>query len=155
MVSGAMTGGFHTSPSSRQVPDLAGEGHSQGSARSEAEGRDRRERPLLRAFAATACSARGGRPGHSGRRGPKMVRDSENRLASGAGERRGGGSPRHASPTQRQRAGPPPPGGETPRQPQPPTAGTFGPPNALSVIRANVQSPAGAGRPGAPKACHL
>lgn len=32
-------------PSSRQVPDLAGEAHCQGSARSEAQGRDRRERP--------------------------------------------------------------------------------------------------------------
>ena len=55
----------------------------------------------------------------------QRVRDGGDRRAAGAGERRCGGGPRRASPTLRQRAGPPPSSGETPRQPCPPTAGAL------------------------------
>jgi hypothetical protein len=55
----------------------------------------------------------------------QRVRDGGDRLAAGAGERRCGGGPRRASPTLRQRAGPPPASGETPRQLRPHTTGAL------------------------------
>jgi hypothetical protein len=55
-------------PSSRQVPDLAGEGRCQGSARSDAEGRDRRGVPLTAGF-----------------RGDRIARRREDALAAVAG----------------------------------------------------------------------
>jgi len=45
------------------------------------------------------------------------VRHGVDQLRAGAGERRCGGGPRRASPTLRQRAGPPPTSGETPASP--------------------------------------
>jgi hypothetical protein len=128
-------------PSSRQVPDLAGEDHRQ-------EWRLRHPKDASAASALDGDLARrqDARRGRTAR--PRLqvavteVRDGGDRLAAGAGEQRGGSRPRRASPTLRQRATLPPPSGETPPLP---TAGTLACPTLASVIPRPYSEP-GRGR---------
>jgi hypothetical protein len=83
-------------------------------------------------------------------------RDGGDCLVAGAGERRCGGGPRRASPNAKA-AGL---GRRPQRRDSPLTPATYGgtlacPPLSSADPCAHAQSLAGAGRPGAPKACHL
>ena len=87
---------------------------------------------------------------------PTGVCDGGDRLAASAGERRCGGGPRRASPTLRQRAwAAAQQRRDSPADLSPPTAGILACPTLPLGGAARSRNPAGAGRPGAPKACHL
>jgi len=102
----------------------------EGLARSEAEGRGRKVAPLTGSF-------RGDRMPGAARTARRLwqarstgMRDRGDRLAAGAGERRGGGGPRRASPTLRQRAWAAAHRRRDSPRPQPPSTGTLVRPNA-------------------------
>ena len=73
--------------------------------------------PLTGAFAAAGSPGAGRMARLLGRAQSAGVRHGGDQLTAGAGERHCGGGPRRASPTLRQRAGPPPTSGETPASP--------------------------------------
>jgi hypothetical protein len=112
--------------------------------------------PLTGSFRGDSAPGAGGRPDGSASAVNRGVRDGGDRLAAGAGERRCGSGPRRASPNAKaaglgrrpQRRDSPPPRAAC--------GGTLACPTlSLAGPCAHARSPARAGRPGAPKACHL
>jgi hypothetical protein len=142
------------SPSPRQVPDLAGEARCQGSARSEAQGREgpRPERPNG-SFRGDRIARRGedGRPLWQARSLGCVTAGPPGGGCGGTALRR---RPAPCVPTLRQRAW----AAAHQRRdslltPAPPTAGTPACPTLSGEPCAHAWSTARAGRAGAPKAC--